>query len=561
MKKLLLSATALSATLLSGAAFSADLSPVAHPVKSETSTSIVPKSGLSIGLGGNLNVATFGQQNFYWAGTSNDYFDRGAQYGYGYAGWNTKVNLGPQFRVAPIGQINYFNHFGETDWMWGGKFSYTYLNSRSNVSNVLIPQFGGFTLYDPRRPDLRTSAPFYGTGELNSYQASINHQFILAPYLGRSFSRGFLYAGAGPSLSQVQTNLNNLTGYRSVGGAPTNQTAFGANYQNAHWVWGVAATAGATYFLTPTWYIDFNYTFSQTRSTTSYVNASYAAPVAGTSGLLASHAIGYAPGSISGAINTQSANASLNWMLTSEPSSQKTVPLFAAANDPAEPQAVWSGVYAGLNVGAGWKTNGQTGNNWFADGVNGGYSNSLMATGAGGGVVGGAQVGYNYAVSPLLLVGVETDFQGASLGSAGSANIGPMLNLANGGARYVPGPLSGGTTVPFFGTLRGRAGVTLASSLLLYGTAGFAYADIQNSSGASLQAGWTAGAGAEWMVMPQWSVKAEYLYTDISGPTNRVMNGLGSYMGNLSSQVAWNMMRAGINYHFNFASAPVVAKY
>jgi opacity protein-like surface antigen len=561
MKRLLLSATTLSAALLSGTALSADLSASTLPTTSTSSTSIVPKSGLSIGVGGNLNVATFGQQNFYWAGTSNDYLDRGAQYGYGYAAWNTKVNLGPQFRVSPIGQINYFNHFGDTDWMWGGKFSYTYLNSRSNVSNVLIPQFGGFTLYDPNRTDLRANGAFYGTGELNSYQSTINHQFVLAPYLGRSFSRGFIYAGAGPSLSQVQTNLNNLTGYRSGNGQSINQTGFGMNYQEAHWVWGGAATGGITYFLTPSWYMDLNYTFSQTRSTTSYLNAWYAAPVAGSSGATASHAIGYAPGSVSGAINTQSVNASLNWILTSEPSSQKAVQLVDAKSGPAETQPIWTGIYAGLNVAAGWKSNGQTGNNWFLDGVNGGYSNSLTATGAGGGVIGGAQLGYNYALSSLFLVGLETDFQGTTMGSAGSATIGPMLNLASGGARYVPGPLSGGTTIPFFGSFRGRAGVTLSPSLLLYGTAGFAYADIQNNSGASLQPGWTAGAGAEWMFMPQWSVKVEYLYTNIAGPNDRVMNGLGSNLSNISSQIAWNMMRAGVNYHFNWVAAPVVAKY
>ena len=94
MKIKLLSATALSTMLLTGAAFSADLTSI---LKSDASASasLVPKSGLSLGLGGNLNLATFGQQNFYWAGTSNDYLDIGPQYGYGYAAWNTKVNLGP----------------------------------------------------------------------------------------------------------------------------------------------------------------------------------------------------------------------------------------------------------------------------------------------------------------------------------------------------------------------------------------------------------------------------------------------------------------------------------
>ena len=552
MKKKLLTATALSTVLLTGVAFSADLTSILKSDSSGSASSIVPKSGLSLGLGGNLNLATFGQQNLYWAGTSNDYFDRGAQYGYGYAAWNTKINLGPQFRVAPIGQINYFNHFGDSEWMWGSKLAYTYLNSRSAVSNVLIPQFGGFTLYDEtRRRELSIGTSFFGTGELNSYQTGINHQLTLTPYLGRSFSNGYIYGGAGPSLSQVQTNLNNLTGYRSVKGVPTNQTAFGMNYQNSHWVWGGAATGGITYFLTPSWYMDFNYTFSQTRSTTSYVNAWYASPVAGLSGWAASHAVGYGPASASAALNTQSVNASLNGVLTSEPSSQKISSQSVTSgvvSGPALP--IWSGFYAGLNTGAGWGTNNQTGNNWFLDVANGGYSNSLTATGAGGGLIGGAQIGYNHTLSPLFVVGAETDLQGTSMGSAGGSYIGPMLNLINSGSHYVPGALSGGTSVPFFGTLRARAGITPIPTLMLYGTAGFAYADIQNGNGASLQPGWSAGAGAEWMFMPKWSAKAEYLYTDVSGPNNPPSI-LGVNLSNNNTHIPFNMMRAGINYHFS----------
>ena len=30
-----------------------------------------------------------------------------------------------------------------------------------------------------------------------------------------------------------------------------------------------------------------------------------------------------------------------------------------------------------------------------------------------------------------------------------------------------------------------------------------------------LRTGWTAGAGVEWMFLPRWSVKAEYLYYDL----------------------------------------------
>ena len=553
MKKILLSATALSTVLLSGSVVAADLSSIKS---SEAGASLVPKSGLSMGLGGNLNLATFGQQNFYWAGTTTDYFvSDGKPWGHGYAAYNTKVNLTPQLRLAPLGQINYFNHFGDSDWMWGGKFAYTYLNSRASVSNVGIPQFGAYFLQDvidhgPIDHTIRYTSSFFGTGDLQSYQTSINHQMILTPYLGRSFSNGFLYAGAGPSFSQVQTNLNNLTGYRNVNGTPTNQTAFGANSQNSHWVWGGAATGGITYFLTPSWYLDLNYTFSQTRSTTSYYNFWYNAPVAGTHGNDASNGVGYGPGSTSAALNTQSVNASINWILASSASTQK---LSAGNFDHSEALSlpIWTGFYLGINTGAGWGANNSVGNNWYLDGGNGGFTNSLTATGAGGGLTGGAQLGYNYSLTPLFVVGGETDLQGSSMGSAGGSYIGPALNINRGVAGYVPGRLSGGTSIPFFGTVRARAGITPTPSLLLYGTGGFAYADVQNPAGAELQTGWVAGAGAEWMFMPNWSAKAEYLYIDVSGSNTGTGNPLNVSVKNTGGDTPWNMMRAGVNYHFN----------
>ncbi len=562
MRKTLLSATALTALACISPAIAADLATITKSAADVATTSLVPKSGLSIGIGGNLNVATFAQQNFYLAGLSKDVFQsqilRPSELalGTGYAGWNTPVNLTPQVRVAPIGQFNYFNHFGDSDWMWGAKGSYTYLNSAASTPLVLIPQFGAFN-----DTAIGNSSPFYGTYTVGQYQTRINHQFALTPYLGRSFDNGFVYVGGGPSLSQLQTNLNNMLGIRNSQGQPVNQTGIATNAQNSLWVFGGAATAGITYFLNPSWYIDFNYTFSQTRSATNYYLGWYAArdPQINIRNLSLS-GVGYVPASTSGALNTQSANVSLNWILTSEATTRKT----SAASAPTQP-LMWTGAYAGLNVAAGWGANGGNANNWNIDALHGGYTNNVAANGAGGGVIGGGQIGYNYAITPLFLAGLETDFQGTSMTSGGGTGSGPLLNLNNSGVGYYPGARGGGISVDWFGTLRGRAGVTLAPSLLLYGAAGFAYADVQHSGwgngGSTLQAGWTAGAGAEWMFMPDWSAKAEYLYVDVSGGNNRWNNNMLISLKDITTQTQWNMLRAGVNYHFNLSNSPVVAKY
>jgi len=83
--------------------------------------------------------------------------------------------------------------------------------------------------------------------------------------------------------------------------------------------------------------------------------------------------------------------------------------------------------------------------------------------------------------------------------------------------------------------------------------------------------GWTAGGGIEWMAFPNWSVKIEYLYYDLGSVTSTgVLSAFtpvppvaGVYaLSESKTHLNGNVVRAGINYHFNwFEPAPVVAKY
>src|SRR5207249_921771 len=77
----------------------------------------------------------------------------------------------------------------------------------------------------------------------------------------------------------------------------------------------------------------------------------------------------------------------------------------------------------------------------------------------------------------------------------------------------------------WFGTVRPRLGFTLYN-LLVYGTGGFLYGDIEHQvtqsrttvpaatrtgSTSGVTAGWTAGAGIEWMLY-QWILGVEWLH-------------------------------------------------
>ncbi|ATQ69208.1 MULTISPECIES: outer membrane protein [Methylosinus] len=170
----------------------------------------------------------------------------------------------------------------------------------------------------------------------------------------------------------------------------------------------------------------------------------------------------------------------------------------------ARPAYAWSGVYAGLNLGAG-----------------------LSASGLDrSGILGGGQLGYNYRLGPLFVVGLETDFQGTSLGG-------------DSGRYGFPSP-----RFDWFGTARGRVGVLpFSDHLLFFGTGGYAY----GHDGDRMHDGWTAGGGLEWAFARDWSVKAEYLYTDFGAggqprfPAPRRVDD-------------FHFMRAGVNYHFDLLS-------
>jgi outer membrane immunogenic protein len=247
---------------------------------------------------------------------------------------------------------------------------------------------------------------------------------------------------------------------------------------------------------------------------------------------------------------------------------------------PPPPPPMWTGFYVGLNIGGGWDANGgQSGYSAYYDpryaiggpapagfagvGPNLFFLGNGNSLGSAGGVVGGAQAGYNFQFNQFV-IGAETDFQGSSISGQGNSGF-PTLYptfYGNPTSNYLTpvGALNGANiNLAWFGTVRGRAGYLITPTLLLYGTAGFAYGQVDAWGWSNTRTGWTAGGGVEWMFAPHWTAKAEYLYVDLS--SNGATGSLGwSYGYNFHPQI--NVVRVGVNYLFNFAPpAPVVAKY
>jgi outer membrane immunogenic protein len=224
---------------------------------------------------------------------------------------------------------------------------------------------------------------------------------------------------------------------------------------------------------------------------------------------------------------------------------------------PPVPMYNWTGCYIGAVAGGEWGTSRSVSNgtnNGVANGTAGALKNE---TDLSGGNAGGT-LGCNYQ-SGVWVVGIEGD--GSWSNRNGSSNL-----LA---PNFVP-TFTESINSNWLATVRGRAGWTVGptGNLLLYGTAGGAFADlrINEFSPAGLGAierhsfsGWTAGFGAEWGFAPGWSVKSEYLYADLGrkGYFQNTATGCCTFQ---NTRLTDSLFRLGVNYHWNWAS-PVVAKY
>jgi outer membrane immunogenic protein len=250
--------------------------------------------------------------------------------------------------------------------------------------------------------------------------------------------------------------------------------------------------------------------------------------------------------------------------------SRKSAPVYV----PAPPLISWTGFYGGLNIGGGWVDGGNTANLAYADpafpvlAAPAGFTTPNLfllpgaTTGTSAGVVGGGQIGFNYQFGTSFLIGVEADMQGTSMSAGSGSNLTafPSPYAATNLLLPLAGSAGGNLGLPWFGTVRGRIGYLVTPSLLVYGTGGFAYGGAEAFGYSATLTGWTAGGGVEWMFMPNWSAKLEYLHAEFgSGDFN---NGSWGWGAGLQGNLQLNLVRAGINYHFNWgAPAAILAKY
>lgn len=240
------------------------------------------------------------------------------------------------------------------------------------------------------------------------------------------------------------------------------------------------------------------------------------------------------------------------------------------------PVVSWTGFYAGLHAGWG-QTSGGPGASSMSSAN---FSLPLYETQNldlnGNGLLYGGQAGFNWQISPNLVVGIEGDITGSTL--RGSATGTPVCALPN----CVPfaGAVSQSMErdVRWLASVRGRLGYTWGPGMI-YVTGGAAWANINYSGNgddtiflcgarvglpncsypASLQvttAGWTIGGGYETMIAANWTLRTEYLFYSFGGGTT--LSAVGSppcWVPTCSSTYSFtgfdlHTARVGVNYRF-----------
>jgi outer membrane immunogenic protein len=187
---------------------------------------------------------------------------------------------------------------------------------------------------------------------------------------------------------------------------------------------------------------------------------------------------------------------------------------------PAPFVPTWQGFYLGGHVGLGEaETNARMSldyDEFEGDGASGTFRSSLTPDG----VIGGAQVGYNWQFSSLIF-GLEGDVSFADWSQSSTLFDGELnaFGIDGDGLAKVK------SNVDMLATFRGRLGMAF-DNWMVYGTGGVAWADASIRGRAELdgesvwsdkesfnEMGYVAGGGITWMAIPQtFSVGLEGLY-------------------------------------------------
>jgi outer membrane immunogenic protein len=236
---------------------------------------------------------------------------------------------------------------------------------------------------------------------------------------------------------------------------------------------------------------------------------------------------------------------------------------------PGAPTFNWSGFYVGGNAGGVW------GNERISQTFSApppflvvdaaAITSSASQSFKSGSATAGLQAGYNYQ-SGNWVFGGEVDVEYLGVRGTSSSNI-IFPSTLPGGAAGGPATFFNTSTSVSAGwlfTARPRIGWAV-QDWLVYATGGLAVSresfsqDIgllapfmDSSNFSSARVGWTVGAGVEYAIARNWSIRGDYLHVDL-GSVNTSGTPTPAFAGLTQTgtvRVTTEIARGGLNYHF-----------
>jgi outer membrane immunogenic protein len=161
----------------------------------------------------------------------------------------------------------------------------------------------------------------------------------------------------------------------------------------------------------------------------------------------------------------------------------------------------------------------------------------------------GGQVGYNWQCGHVVF-GLEADFNYVGFETNTASTSGPP-----------PVAVNFKDELNWFGTVRGRVGVTVHERALVYATGGLAYADSSRKFSVpsvpfrqtddDFKTGWVIGGGIELVHDVRWLLRAEALYVDLGDKTHSYSaSPCGGPCGTANWEDKFWVARLGLSYKF-----------
>jgi outer membrane immunogenic protein len=274
---------------------------------------------------------------------------------------------------------------------------------------------------------------------------------------------------------------------------------------------------------------------------------------------------------------TRSASVLVSAILCISVASAADLPVRPYAVAPAPMPVVarvidWSGFYVGVELGAqvtdnAWRTTSvflPPGIPAFANAA----ANFDQTAFRGGGYA-----GYDYQFHPYWLVGIEGDIAGMApsqrtlIGIPGTISTPGFL-----GALAAGNPDRVSSRVDWDASIRGRLGFLPVPNVLLYGTGGVAFADVnyttscglpafpagswcsfapKSESHNSVRTGWTAGGGIEAFIVPRWIIRGEYRYSEYDSQNHVFFANAPTDTVSATTKLRTHNVMLGFSYKFS----------